>query len=201
MSLSGDALKSLALQASLSPQEEMLETSQKNQNLYIGIPKETELQEQRVALVPESVSLLVANGHRVVVETDAGENANFSDSDYSESGAEIIYDTKEIYKADIILKVSPPNDKEIALMKHKQILFSALQITAHPENTLKKLMAKKITAIAWDYIEDKSGSFPLIRSMGEIAGTSSFLIAAELMSNANNGKGLMMGGVACTSKW
>ena len=100
MSLSGDALKSLALQASLSPQEEMLETSQKNQNLYIGIPKETELQEQRVALVPESVSLLVANGHRVVVETGAGENANFSDSDYSESGAEIIYDTKQIYKAD-----------------------------------------------------------------------------------------------------
>jgi len=144
MSLSGDALKSLALQASLSPQEEMLETSQKNQNLYIGIPKETELQEQRVALVPESVSLLVANGHRVVVETGAGENANFSDSDYSESGAEIIYDTKQIYKADIILKVSPPNDKEIALMKHKQILFSALQITAQPENALKKLMSKKL---------------------------------------------------------
>ena len=89
-----------------------------------------------------------------------------------------------------------PNDNEIALMKHKQILFSALQITAQPENSLKKLMAKKITAIAWDYIEDKSGSFPLVRSMGEIAGTSSFLIAAELMSNANNGKGLMMGGVA-----
>jgi len=196
MSLSGDALKSLALQASLSPQEEMLETSQKNQNLYIGIPKETELQEQRVALVPESVSLLVANGHRVVVETGAGENANFSDSDYSESGAEIIYDTKQIYKADIILKVSPPNDNEIALMKHKQILFSALQITAQPENALKKLMAKKITAIAWDYIEDQSGSFPLVRSMGEIAGTSSFLIAAELMSNANNGKGLMLGGIS-----
>ena len=174
MSLSGDALKSLALQASLSPKEEMLETSQKNQNLYIGIPKETELQEQRVALVPESVSLLVANGHRVVVETGAGENANFSDSDYSESGAEIIYDTKQIYKADIILKVSPPNDNEIALMKHKQTIFSALQITAQPENALKKLMAKKITAIAWDYIEDQSGSFPLVRSMGEIAGTSSF---------------------------
>ena len=64
MSLSGDALKSLALQASLSPQEEMLETGQKNQKLYIGIPKETELQEQRVALVPESVNLLVANGNQ-----------------------------------------------------------------------------------------------------------------------------------------
>jgi len=196
MSLSKDALKSLALQASLSPQEEMLETTVKNKNLFIGIPKETELQEQRVALVPESVGFLVANGHKVVVESGAGERANFPDSDYSESGAEILYNSKEVYQADIILKVSPPNEEEISLMKYKQILFSALQFTVQPKNTLEKLMAKKITAIAWDYIEDENGSFPVIRSMGEIAGTTSFLIAAELMSNANNGKGLMLGGVA-----
>ena len=100
MSLSGDALKSLAFQASLSPKEEMLEIGQKNQSLYIGIPKETELQEQRVALVPESVGFLVANGHRVVVESGAGQKANFSDSDYSELGAEIIHDTKEVYHVD-----------------------------------------------------------------------------------------------------
>ena len=196
MSLSGDALKSLAFQASLSPKEEMLEIGQKNHSLYIGIPKETELQEHRVALVPESVGFLVANGHRVVVESGAGQKANFSDSDYSESGAEIIHDTKEVYQADIILKVSPPNNKEISLMKYRQILFSALQLTVQPKDALQKLMSKKITAIAWDYIEDENGSFPLIRSMGEIAGTTSFLIAAELMSNANNGKGLMLGGVA-----
>ena len=196
MSLSKDALKSLALQASLSPKEEMLETTNKHKKLYIGIPKETELLEQRVALVPESVGFLVANGHRVVVESGAGEQANFSDSDYSESGAEISYDTKEVYQSDILLKVSPPNNKEISLMKYKQILFSALQITVQPKNALEKLMAKKITAIAWDYIEDENGSFPIIRSMGEIAGTTSFLIAAELMSNANNGKGIMLGSVA-----
>ena len=196
MSLSKDALKSLALQASLSPKEEMLETTNKHKKLYIGIPKETELLEQRVALVPESVGYLVANGHRVVVESGAGEQANFSDSDYSESGAEISYETKEVYQSDILLKVSPPNNKEISLMKYKQILFSALQITVQPKNALEKLMAKKITAIAWDYIEDENGSFPIIRSMGEIAGTTSFLIAAELMSNANNGKGIMLGSVA-----
>jgi len=143
MSVSHDILKSLAFQASLSPKEEMIETGQKKQSLYIGIPKETELQEQRVALVPESVGFLIANGHRVVVESGAGEDANFSDSDYSESGAEILHDTKEIYKADIILKVGPPNLKEIALMKHKQTLFSALQITVQPKNALEKLMAKK----------------------------------------------------------
>jgi len=196
MSLSKDALKSLALQASLSPKEEMLETMNKHKKLYIGIPKETELLEQRVALVPESVGFLVANGHRVVVESGAGEQANFSDSDYSESGAEISYETKEVYQSDILLKVSPPNNKEISLMKYKQILFSALQITVQPKNALEKLMAKKITAIAWDYIKDENGSFPIIRSMGEIAGTTSFLIAAELMSNANNGKGIMLGSVA-----
>ena len=193
---SGDALKSLAIEAALSPQEEKLEVGQKKQKLYIGIPKETEFQEQRVALVPQSVGLLIANGHKVVVETGAGINANFSDNDYSEAGAEIAYDTQEIYKADIILKVTPPNENEINMMKHKQILFSALQLTVQPKSALKKLMDKKITAIAWDYIEDEGGSFPVIRSMGEIAGTTAFLIAAELMSNANEGKGLMLGGVA-----
>lgn len=193
---SGDALKSLAIEAALSPQEEKLEIGQKKQKLYIGIPKETEFQEQRVALVPQSVGLLIANGHKVVVETGAGKNANFSDNDYSEIGAEIAYDTPEIYKADIILKVTPPSDHEINMMKHKQILFSALQLTVQPKSALKKLMDKKITAIAWDYIEDEGGSFPVIRSMGEIAGTTAVLIAAELMSNANEGKGLMLGGVA-----
>ena len=196
MSLSADALKSLAHQASLLTKEEMLETSNKHKKLYIGIPKETDLQEQRVALVPESVGFLVANGHRVVVESGAGKQANFSDTDYSDSGAEISYETKEVYQADILLKVSPPNNEEISLMKYKQILFSALQLTVQPKNALEKLMAKKITAIAWDYIEDENGSFPIIRSMGEIAGSTSFLIAAELMSNANNGKGIMLGSVA-----
>lgn len=193
---SGDALKSLALEAAIMPKEEMLETGLKKQSLYIGIPKETELQEHRVALVPEAVNLLVSNGHRVIVEKNAGLHANFSDNDYSEAGAKITPSTKEVYQADIILKVSPPSGKEISMMKHKQTLFSALQLSIQPENSLKKLINKKITAIAWDYIEDEEGIFSIIRSMGEIAGTTSILIAAELMSNANDGKGLMLGGVS-----
>ncbi len=193
---SGDALKSLAREAAMLPQEEMLEVGRKKQSLYIGIPKETEFQEQRVALVPEAVNLLVSNGHRVVIETNAGANANFSDNDYSEAGAKIAYSPEEVYESDIILKVTPPSIKEISLMKHKQILFSALQLTVQPEDALKKLISKKITAIAWDYVQDEEGVFPIIRSMGEIAGTTSILISGELMSNANNGKGLMLGGVA-----
>ena len=134
----------------------MIETGQKKQSLYIGSPKETELQVQRVALVPESVGFLIANGHRVVVESGAGEDAKFSDADYSESGAEILHDTKGIYKADIILKVGPPNRKEIALMKHKQTFVLALQITVQQKNALEKLMAKKVTAIAWDLLKIKT---------------------------------------------
>ena len=193
---SGDALKSLAREAALMPQEEMLEVGQKQSKLYIGIPRETEFQENRVPLVPDSVALLVANGHRVVIEANAGKHANFTDKDYSEAGAEIAYSHEDVYQADIILKVTPPSLKEIEMMKNKQTLFSALQLSVQPENALRELMKKKVTAIAWDYIQDEEGIFPIIRSMGEIAGTSSVFIAGELMSNVNGGKGLLFGGVA-----
>ncbi len=196
MTSSGDALKSLAREAALLPQEEMLEIGRKKQSLYIGIPRETEFQEHRVALVPEAVSLIVSNGHRVIVETNAGKQAFFSDRDYSEAGAEIAYSHEKVYEADIILKVTPPSKKEIGLMKHKQTLFSALQLTVQPEDTLRELMSKKVTAIAWDYIQDEYGVYPIIRSMGEIAGNASVLVAAELLSNVNKGKGMIMGGIA-----
>jgi len=193
---SGDALKSLAREASLMPQEQLEEISKSDKSLYIGIPRETEFQEHRVALVPEAVSLLISNGHRVIIETNAGKQAHFSDRDYSEAGAEIAYSPEKVYEADMIFKVTPPNKQEISLMKHKQTLFSALQLTVHPEDTLRELMKKKVTAIAWDYIKDDHGVFPIIRSMGEIAGNASVLIAAELLSNVNKGKGLIMGGIA-----
>lgn len=183
-------------QGSLLPKEEMLEVARKKGNLYIGIPKENSFQERRVALVPEAVSLLVSNGHRVKIETKAGEMANFSDNEYSEAGAEICYDKKEIFSCDIILKISPPSESEIELMPGHQTLISALQISVQPKAILQKLMHKKITAIAWDYIRDEEGAFPVVRTMGEIAGTTSILIAGELLSSYNAGKGVMLGGIA-----
>lgn len=196
MKISPEALKSLAMEAVMIPQEEMLEIGRKKKSLFIGIPRETSFQENRVALVPDAVSLLVSNGHRVVVETNAGKMANFSDNEYSEAGAQISYDTAEVWKADVIMKVAPPSGEEIAMMQPRQTLFSALQLSVQPKDTLKKLMQKKITAVAWEHIRDEEGIFPVVRSMGEIAGTSSILIAAEYLSKTNNGKGMIMGGVA-----
>ena len=182
--------------AGLMPQEEMLEVGRKQEELYIGIPKETHFQENRVPLVPDAVNLLVANGHKIVIETNAGKGANFTDRDYSEAGAQIAYDIKEVYKADIVLKVAPPSLEEIEIMQPRQTLFSALQLTIQPENFLKQLMAKKASAIAYDYIKDKAGIYPFVRSMSEIAGSTAVLIAAEYLSNVNEGRGMMLGGVS-----
>lgn len=191
-----ELLKQLMQQGSLLPKEEMLEIARKKGNLYIGIPKETSFQELRVALVPETVSLLVSNGHRVKVESNAGEGASFTDRDYSESGAEIVHDKREIFQCDIIFKVAPPIEEEVEMMPGHQTLISALQITIQPKQILAKLMEKKVTAIAWDYIRDNTGAFPVVRTMGEIAGTTSILLAGDLLSCFNQGKGMMLGGIA-----
>lgn len=197
--MSSDVLKSLAKEALMMPQEKLQRTGKKNQKLFIGIPKETEFQENRVSLVPEAVSLLVSNGHRVCVETNAGLNANFQDRDYSEMGAEICYDTSEVFKADIIIKVAPPTKGEISMMPGNQTLFAALQLSVHPKNTLELLIKKKITAIAWDFVKDEEGVFPVIRSMSEIAGIKAVSIASHYLSNLNGGRGTILGGISGVS--
>jgi len=191
-----EIIKSLMKEGHFLPQEEMLEIARKKGSLHIGIPKETSFQEHRVALVPEAVSLLVANGHEIKVETQAGVNAFFSDKDYSEAGAQIVYDRKEVFQCDILLKVSPLTEEEVDMMGTGQTVISALQITMQPKRILERLMEKKVTAIAWDYMRDRDGHFPIVRAMGEIAGTTSILIAAEILSNFSNGKGVMLGGIA-----
>ena len=191
-----ETLKSLMKEGSLLPQEEMLAIGKRKGRLTIGIPRETTYQECRVSLNPEAVQLLVNNGHDIVVESDAGKHSRYSDVDYSEAGAEIVKDRNKVFQANIILKVAPPSSEEIDLMQGNQTLISALQLTLHPKETLVKLMQKKITAVAWDYIQDDHAIFPVVRAMGEIAGNTSILIAAELLSDYKNGKGIMMGGVA-----
>lgn len=196
MKTSRDVLLSLT-KGALMPQEEMLEVARKKGSLNIGIPREISFQENRVTLVPDDVALLVNHGHNILIETGAGKNANFQDNDYSEAGARIAYSAEELYKnAEIILKVAPPSLHEIELMQPKQTLLSTLQLPAQPESFLRKLLDKKITALAFEWIKDEDGVFPVIRSMGEIAGGTSILIAAEYLSNVNNGQGAILGGIS-----
>lgn len=188
-------LKELQKSGILLPQEEMLEIANRSTSLLIGIPKESSFQENRVPLVPSAVALLSSFGHRVMIETEAGKNANFQDKDYSEAGAQIAYSKEEIYKADIVIKVSPPTEEEIEMVKAKQVLFSAVQLSTQYGNVIRKLAQKKATAIAFNYLKDELGQYPVVRSMGEIAGNTAILIAAEYLSNENDGKGIMLGGV------
>jgi alanine dehydrogenase len=180
----------------LMPQPEMLEVGRKSAKLTIGIPKETEFQERRICLAPDAVAVLSSHGHNVVVETGAGGHASFSDNDYSEAGAKIAYDSREVFESNLVLKVHPPTEAEIELMKPKTTLISALQLKVQNKRYFELLMKKKITALAFDYMEDEDGHIPVVRSMSEIAGNTAILIAAELLSNVNEGKGLMLGGLS-----
>lgn len=197
MPTSDDLLKSLA--HGFMPQEEMLEVARKKSSLQIGIPKETSIQEKRIPLVPDAVALLVNNGHEVIIETGAGDGCSFSDKDYSEAGAHIVYGTEEVYKANMILKVEPPTLEEIDMMQHGQLLISALQLPIQPKDFLKKLISKKITAVAFDFIKDPDGVLPIVTAMSEIAGNTAILIAAEYLSNQRNGQGQMFGGISGVS--
>jgi len=188
-------LSDIARQALLQPQEAMLGVGAKKNRLYIGIPKESSFQENRIPLTPLSVAVLVNNDHEVVIESGAGLAANFTDQNYSEQGARIVYDKSEVYKADIIIKIAPPTPEEIALMKTGQILFSALQMSTLKLDYIQALMAKKITALSFEYLRDEGNVLSVVRAMSEIVGATSVLIAAEYLSNVFDGKGLMLGGI------
>ena len=194
MSPSKQTQRALSESAMILPLEKLQPIETRKKRLFIGIPKENSMQENRVPIVPEAVQLLVNNDHRVVIETGAGEGSHFSDNEYSEAGGQIAYSTKEVYEADLILKVEPISNAEMEFLKPKQVLVSAMQLNVHPKDYIKNLMAKKVTAIAWDYIADEDGVLPIVRSMGEIAGTTSILIAAEYLSN-KKGQGIMLGGI------
>ncbi|MUU77182.1 alanine dehydrogenase [Winogradskyella endarachnes] len=181
--------------AQLLPQEETLEILKQKGELFIGIPKEAHFQERRVCLTPDAVSALTANGHRVLLESGAGEGANFKDKNYSEAGAEVTKDTAKVYSCPIILKVEPPSLDEIKLINPQTLLISALQIKTQNKVYFEALAKKRITALAFEYIKDDDGQYPAVSSLSEIAGTASILIASELLSNVNGGNGLMMGNI------
>lgn len=180
----------------LLPQEEMLEIEKSKGDLFIGIPKEAHFQERRVCLTPDAVAALTANGHRVLVESGAGKGARYTDKDYSEAGAEMSKDTAKIFSCPIILKVEPPSLEEIKMMNPQTVLISALQIKTQSKHYFEKLASKRITALAFEFIMDEDGTYPAVRTLSEIAGTAAVHIAAELMSSADSGTGMLFGNIS-----
>lgn len=179
----------------LIPQEEKLEIARQKSALFIGIPKETSYQERRICLTPDAVNALTAQGHRVLLEAGAGLSASYTDAEYSEAGAEITADPKKIFSCPLLLKVEPLTAQEIEEVNPQTIVISALQIKTRSKDYFEALAKKKITALAFEYIKDVDGTYPAVKSLSEIAGTASILIAAELMTNNQFGKGLLFGNI------
>jgi alanine dehydrogenase len=179
----------------LLPQEEKLEIARRKSDLFIGIPKETSYQERRICLTPDAVSSLTSHGHRVMIESGAGESSSYTDKEYSEAGAEVTNDTKKVLGCPMILKVEPPTLEEIAIINAETIIISAIQLKTQKKEYFDALAQKRITALAFEFIKDEDGSYPAVKSLSEIAGTASIHIAAELMINQNIGKGLLFGNI------
>ena len=180
----------------IMPKEEMLEVEASSRQLNIGVPKESSFQENRVSLTPESVGLLVQNGHIVIIEKGIGVSSNFTDKEYTDKGAIIAYSKEEVFKSDFILKIEPPTSKELKLMNNAQQLISAVQLNTQTPDYFNILNKKNITAFAFEFIRDKQDKLPFVRIMSEIAGNTAMLIAGEYLSTVNKGKGLMLGGIS-----
>lgn len=176
--------------------EETLDIKPKGSELNIGIPRETSFQENRIALTPDAVAVLVSNGHSVVMENKAGNGASYSDQDYSEAGAKIVPTKKEVFQCDILVKSAPVSENEIEFLKPNQFIISPIHLPVMKQEILEKMMEKKITALSFENLKDDSGHNPIVRSMSEIAGSAVMLIAGQYLSNANNGKGILVGGIA-----
>ncbi|MDR1172602.1 MAG: alanine dehydrogenase [Bacteroidales bacterium] len=182
----------------LMPCEELLEIENSRRQLLIGVPRESDPCESRIALTPETVGVLVQHGHRVLVEKQAGGDANYTDLQYSEAGAFIV-EQSEAYRADILFKINPPATSEVELMKDRQLLFSYLPGYQLSEEYVRKLAGKHITAIAFENIKDRFGCYPLVKAMSEIAGNVSVQTASEYLSKSSGGKGILLGGISGVS--
>jgi len=181
---------------SYETQEEKLDVKPKGESLAIGIPKETSFNENRIALTPEGAGVLIANGHEVIMESNAGKGSNYSDKDYSETGVRIVYDKKEIFNCHIIVKSAPVSEEDCELLKPDTTIISPIHMAIMKKEILEKMMEKKVTAVSFENLKDDSGHNPIVRSMSEIAGSAIMLIAGQYLSNANNGKGVLVGGIS-----
>ncbi len=179
----------------LLPKEEMLEVRKKGQKLKIGIPSDFSKVEYRVPLTPQAADLLVSYGHEIFIERNAGKSANYTNEDFQKAGA-IIVDTKEeTFQCDIVLRLATFSNEEIDSLRGNQVIISSMQIQAYSMESIQKLMQKKVTTIAFEYLENEDGFLPFVHQMSQIAGVTSITIASEYLSKSRNGKGVLFGEV------
>ncbi len=183
------------LSAQLLPKEEMLAIANEKTSIVIGVLVETDEEENRVCLSPESVGLLVENGHRIFILTKAGEKAGFSDMEYSEQGAQVMSSVDEVMQAQVILKVSPLNHYERNYIRKNQLIITSLQVINRSREFFNDIIDRKATAVSFEKIKDHAGTYPLIRSMSEIAGIASVHIGAQYLCHTQYGNGGLLGGV------
>jgi alanine dehydrogenase len=181
------------------PEECLLHEIKNNQRLVFGIPKENQAIETRLPLTPEAVSILVEEGHEVLIESGAGLGMNYTDLRYTESGATIVETAEDAFSADIVFKIAPPTPQEVALMNDRAAIFSLLQLSLFSKESIKLMIKKKIMALSYELIKDHQRNFPVMSSISEIEGSTAISIAAQYMSNENGGKGLLLGGIAGVS--
>ncbi len=189
---------SLAKEHQHYTQEAPLKLKEDKKSYKIGVPKEKDPNEKRTAFTPNAVALLVNNGCEVILESGAGLDANYTDRQYSEAGAQICYSTREVYQNEVVVKIDPPSVEEIGYMPKQSCLISALQLPKLTEAHIHALNKKQIIAFGFELMEDKTGNMPIVRSMSEIAGCCIMSIAAEHLSNLNDGMGIILGGITGT---
>ncbi|MDX1741738.1 MAG: alanine dehydrogenase, partial [Rhodothermales bacterium] len=183
----------VSIEHGLLTMEKRQKVGEKHQALRIGVPREVSNEERRVSLAPGGVAALVANGHEVLVEVDAGDQAHFSNQEYSEAGGEIVEKQADLYaKAELVVKVGPPCSEELSLLQERQILISALHLGNTSPDFLKRLMNLGITGIGFEFIRDSDGTLPIVRMMHEIMGSMSVQIAARHLESSEGGKGVML---------
>lgn len=162
--------------------------------MLIGIPKEIKNHEYRVGATPAMVSMLVEQGHQVMVETQAGSAIGFTDEMFKSAGAKIVASPKEIYAAEMVIKVKEPQESEYPLLREGQILFGYFHLAPDPVQT-QQLVQSKVVAIAYETVTDAQGRLPLLVPMSEIAGRISIQVGATCLQLNHGGKGLLLGGV------
>ncbi|PIW69995.1 MAG: alanine dehydrogenase [Ignavibacteriales bacterium CG12_big_fil_rev_8_21_14_0_65_30_8] len=166
--------------------------------MYIGVPKEIKTKEFRVALLPVGVATLIKNGHKVVVETGAGLGSSFTDEDYKAAGAEIASGPEEIFaNVDMIMKVKEPIKKEHTMIREGQIVFTYFHFAADKILT-QAMIDSKCIAIAYETVQRKDGSLPLLIPMSEVAGRMASQEGAKYLEKASGGRGVLLGGVPGT---